>query len=468
MGVLDTPAVNPRLTRSLPAIAFFGDSYAYGLEVNTLPRSAVDAGTTDRNLRYPNIVAARLGTEARNFGLSGTQNIITSGGTSIGSRVWREISPLWVPPFRAVYPVVVVRCSWNDWGVSGMVPSMQVDSVRSSIRRARCGGLLHVNSAAWTSFAGGGWNTNAAFEGSSGRIVKWATVNGSTWTLVLPADFPGGTLRLSGFRRDTSGGATHAITVDGSAYGTWDSRLTNTMANYVPTEFNITGLAAGTHTIVGTVTNISGGAEYMVFAGIDAPNPPLVVVMLINKMPTYPAGQTDALIDAANTAIAAMIASDFTDGKVVTIDLNAVMGNKDTTYLNVMAGGDTWHPSMKGHYAIADAIVSAIRLNMPSPATVDQITSPPRNQIAQPEISGQGISPRAGSATLVAGTVTVTSYAFNAQTHVRLTRKTSGGTLGHLSYALTATSGGTAGNIVITSSSATDTSVIEWDAVDVT
>lgn len=468
MGVLDTPAINPRLVRPLPAIAFFGDSYTYGLEANTLPRSAVDVATTDRNLRYPTLVGARLGTEPRNFGLSGTSSPATSGGGGQLSRVLREITPLWTPPFSAVYPVVVLRLSWNDWGLTGMTTTLQTDNVRAMIHRARAGAVLHVNSAAFVMAQGAGgtgWSTNAAFEGVSGRVIKWATANGNTWTLTLPSDFPGGTLRLAGIR-DNNSGSVHTITVDGGAYGTWDTRLTNTQANYNATAYSITGLAAGAHTIVGTIGNIVNSVDYFNYCQIDAPNPPLVVVMLINKMTTYPAGQTDTQVDNANTAISAMIASDFTDGKVVTIDTNTVLGNKAAAYYNNVSGGDGWHPSMRGHSAIADAVVASIRANMPAPATVDTMRAAPRNQLSGLEILSTGISPRIGAATLVGGTVTVTSFAFNSFTKVFLNRKTLGGTAGNLSYALTAASGTTAGNIVITSSSGTDTSVIEWLAVD--
>lgn len=64
-----------------------------------------------------------------------------------------------------------------------------------------------------------------------------------------------------------------------------------------------------------------------------------------------------------------------------------------------------------------------------------------------------------GNATLVAGTVTVTLAAgITANDLPKLNRKTVGGTLGHLTYTINA---GT--SLVITSSSGTDTSTVDWE-----
>lgn len=66
-----------------------------------------------------------------------------------------------------------------------------------------------------------------------------------------------------------------------------------------------------------------------------------------------------------------------------------------------------------------------------------------------------------GLATLVAGTVTVSNTSVTANSRIRVTRQTSGGTLGHLSVTKTA---GT--SLTITSSSATDTSTVLWELIN--
>lgn len=69
----------------------------------------------------------------------------------------------------------------------------------------------------------------------------------------------------------------------------------------------------------------------------------------------------------------------------------------------------------------------------------------------------EGANARMGVATLVAGTVTVANTSVTANTRVATFRQAAGGTLGHLSTATVA-----ATSFTITSSSATDTSVVAW------
>ncbi|MEV7871515.1 glycosyl hydrolase family 28-related protein [Streptomyces sp. NPDC088124] len=73
----------------------------------------------------------------------------------------------------------------------------------------------------------------------------------------------------------------------------------------------------------------------------------------------------------------------------------------------------------------------------------------------------EGANARMGTATLAAGTVTVTNTSVTATTRVAVFRQTAGGALGHLSVSRTA---GT--SFTITSSSNTETSVIAWLLVE--
>lgn len=73
-----------------------------------------------------------------------------------------------------------------------------------------------------------------------------------------------------------------------------------------------------------------------------------------------------------------------------------------------------------------------------------------------------GTGARAGTATLVAGTVTVTNTSVTTNTHIFLTVRTAGGTLGTLSYTLSA-----GASFTINSSSASDTSTITYFLIEV-
>lgn len=70
-------------------------------------------------------------------------------------------------------------------------------------------------------------------------------------------------------------------------------------------------------------------------------------------------------------------------------------------------------------------------------------------------------STRCGEATLVGGTVTVANTSITAKSIVLMSRKTTGGTLGHLNFSVSA-----GVSFTITSSSGTETSVISYVIIE--
>jgi hypothetical protein len=62
-----------------------------------------------------------------------------------------------------------------------------------------------------------------------------------------------------------------------------------------------------------------------------------------------------------------------------------------------------------------------------------------------------------GTATLVAGTVTVSNTSVTANTRIQITRTTLGGTVGNLSYTISA-----GASFTINSSNVLDTSTVTW------
>lgn len=69
--------------------------------------------------------------------------------------------------------------------------------------------------------------------------------------------------------------------------------------------------------------------------------------------------------------------------------------------------------------------------------------------------------PRVGTATLVAGTVTVSMTSVTASTVILLTRQTAGGTLGNLTFTLSA-----GVSFTINSTSGTDTSTVIYQVIE--
>ena len=73
----------------------------------------------------------------------------------------------------------------------------------------------------------------------------------------------------------------------------------------------------------------------------------------------------------------------------------------------------------------------------------------------------EGTNGKLGSSTLAAGTVTVLNTSVTANSKIFIQRQTAGGTIGHLTYTKTA-----ATSFTINSSSATDTSTVDWHIVE--
>jgi hypothetical protein len=127
--------------------------------------------------------------------------------------------------------------------------------------------------------------------------------------------------------------------------------------------------------------------------------------------------------------------------------------------LPAIYGGGTLAPGYG--VAILDTLanVQAVFAHVPaSYFNLEQLPATPSNAIA----------PALGTATLVAGTVTVSGVNITANSKIFLGRNTPSGTLGNLSTpsaSRVAGQGGT-GSFVINSSSGTDTSTIDWEIVD--
>lgn len=107
------------------------------------------------------------------------------------------------------------------------------------------------------------------------------------------------------------------------------------------------------------------------------------------------------------------------------------------------------------------SIISQIGVTIDEQSSILDTLKKKVAQLIYPAFQGinirSGSNARIGSAVLVAGTVTVANTSVNATTLIFLSRSTTGGTVGHLSYTVI---NGT--SFTINSSSATDTSTINY------
>jgi hypothetical protein len=284
-------------------------------------------------------------------------------------------------PYLPLSPVSVLDFGFNDLtylnsNVTTAVAWFKM-ALRACVCLARAGGYFPDthSSVAYSS----GWTANTG-QGESGSPTNHSrTTTGGTVTITTPGDFPGGevgllTLALSGGTKwsvTVDGGTAQVLDGTGSAFGSSSGR-----ANLVVQR--LTGLSAGTHTIVMTVAALDAGAS-AVFDSWLVAAPALPVTVLVNQpaIPSLPLTTTglhtpvtSSDITALNTAIAALPA-EFTDGNVLLADVAAAFSNAGGNVANGTRGSlyvsDNLHPNTAGHALIAATVLAAVR-SAPLPA----------------------------------------------------------------------------------------------------
>lgn len=427
---------------------------------------------------FINIVSGMLGCQIENLALGGSSTYLAAPGAV--TRVLQSTLPGFNTPFRPHGQVYVIYTGLNDIGDTKQFSEMSIvtDSIRDMVLRMRAGGVHEVEGT-YGGAAGftraGTWGTNTSTSINSGTANWQCNANASTWTYKTPTNFPGGTVEIHGLRTLNSG-ATHAVTLNSVSVGTWDTRGA-TQSQFRPTYYKIPNVPAGQQTIVGTVSNLGASNEFLDYAQFPSPNPPVVIVMLQARVGSYTNSGTHTIVDAdvttLNGLISSMIASEFpNDPRVVVLDTDAVLNKAATYFGDGAGGGDQLHPNDNGHGVIAQSLYQAI--NSAVPTLSDMSTRLlPYNVMYAPRVQESGLDPRMGVATLVAGTVTITTYQITASTRIRLTRQTGAGTArGHLEHTRVATVGTTAGTVTITAKTAAgatetnDTSTVLWELIE--
>lgn len=157
--------------------------------------------------------------------------------------------------------------------------------LRATIARMRCSDIFE-NDHTSCMYSGTGWSPlNGFVAGNSGSSLNQATIaNTSVVTIHVPDNFPGGVVDVGWVIN--SGTATTTIvtfTVDGVAAGTltFPSNATGLIDAAVK---RLTGLSAGRHKVVATLTTLGAGAGvYFDWWGIEATQPPLIIVAGVNR-----------------------------------------------------------------------------------------------------------------------------------------------------------------------------------------
>jgi hypothetical protein len=348
-------------------------------------------GNTEGGERYADRMCAALGAEQVNYAVSGSilaldQSAGNPGGypTVINwitprTQAAGVYSPRNSAPFLPLSPVHVFDHGFNDLGNLTSNATTNIAwfkmAERAVLCLARSGGWFPdtdgsvAYSAGWTantSVQDFGWPTNHSTT----------TITTTTVTITVPAAFPGGEVDLYSyaFAGASGGGTKWSTKVDGGAAQVLDGTgsafgSNNGHANLVVQR--LTGLAAGSHTIVATVAALDATATAF-FAGWSTASPWLPVCVLVNTplVPSLPiTGGTHSPLTATDTtnlnAAKVALAAEFTDGNVVIADIAtafaAAGGNVTHTAAGSLYASDDLHPNVPGHALIAQVVRDAIR-----------------------------------------------------------------------------------------------------------
>jgi hypothetical protein len=218
-----------------------------------------------------------------------------------------------------------------------------------------------------------GWAANAS-TGYIGGTAQLTTTPGATTTITAALDAIDVVLIGQDDSRFATG-STFSITVDGVPYAT--GTVSNQAAStgwgnnygYCQLVVPITGMGAGSHTIVVTHTGASGNRLIVNGWMTPASSPPWIVTNFIEHITDATLatlGVTRAQLDNFN-ALLAPIAATFSDRRVVVYDSNAsgLFDNANTaptppTLNPGMISTDGVHPNEIGHAFMAHEIMRLI------------------------------------------------------------------------------------------------------------
>lgn len=174
-------------------------------------------------------------------------------------------------------------------------------------------------------------------------------------------------------------GATHTFTLDGSAAGAANIVGAAGGVSITPSVLRIPGVVAGAHTVVGTISGLTGGTPRTQVVGWHYEDTPLPVIFCLKqpKCPTYSAfpslgRPTDTSVGTVNTDMDTVAAA--FDANVVTVDTDGVFGKQPGAFVYYDGTtSDSVHPGPYGHRIMSTALLSAI-LSHPSVARLEPVS----------------------------------------------------------------------------------------------
>jgi hypothetical protein len=337
--------------RYVNKLTVFGHSYGIGQGASSTDDRFTTklAGLLHAQENNQAVAGARLSWHASGNGIGGYETVL-QGITNSRS----------FAPYQANDTSYLFMYGINDLAELGSSNLTPFDSaLRTIIARSRAGAIFESETAANITFSGTWVTAGNCFSSCSGTAYKQDATNGDTFTVNVPADFPGGTVDVGFIANSNGTGAVSTFTVDGGAAGSIDTRNAEAPGGHATGLVKrFTGLSAGAHTIVGTTSSVTGTLN-VDYWQIESPNPPLTIVPLSPKPANYSAYSVssfqpnDADIDTLNTHVKSVV-SEF-DSNVIAPDLTNVLGKKSANF-----AADGLHPNDQGYAIIASTIYQAI------------------------------------------------------------------------------------------------------------
>ncbi len=227
--------------------------------------------------------------------------------------------------------------------------------------RATPGSIKLANDASIAYSSGWTYDSGSTF----GVPVQYSFTSGNTYTITLPSSFPGGTVCIDLLTAVTDG-ATHTFTLDGNAAGSINIVGNSGGVEITPSVFRIPGVKMGAHTIVGTISALSGATTRTEVVGWHHETAPLPVVICLKqqKLIDYSAfgahAPNDTDVATINTAIDTVCAA--FDSNVVSVDLDGIMAKQQALFMYYDGLTSDWvHPGPLGHKLIASVLRNVIR-----------------------------------------------------------------------------------------------------------
>lgn len=272
----------------------------------------IHVGTGDPGATGGEIMGATANQSGTTLAVAGTETWELETGASTGAeRDHANGDPVYEVPtqYTAGNTIYLINESYNHLGHLGITADSEKwfkAALRSSLSRLRCAEVYEPDHTA-LKFTGT-WDaiiaspSSSSGQGTGGQRVgaglKRAGAVSAAVEFHLPNNFPGGSVVLAFVgAANTAGTGVWSFTVDGSSTMPDGSANTLTPPRSIGTSDSIrahnityckrfTKLSAGRHKIVATMSTFETG-NYFDWAGIEAPEPPVIVVMKPHRLYDY-------------------------------------------------------------------------------------------------------------------------------------------------------------------------------------